>query len=308
MNRLTKIIMACTALMVMCCLGCKATPSVNPSSSQSSEPKIKTAKKTNAKSPSDDAQVAFSSPQIKVDVVPSEKMGRSLTNLIVLPKQYADSDAKFPVVYLLNGHGGGYRDWQNHTDLTKLATQYGMIFVCPDGQNSWYYDSPVDPKFQFETYITQELRQYVDQNYRTINDAKHRAITGLSMGGHGALWLAFRHPDLYGSCGSMSGAVDLKRLHNRFDIDKRLGRYEQNPEAWETHSVLSLVPGLKNGQNIIIDDGAQDFLIRENRDLHASLDKYGIKHQYSERPGKHAWSYWIVSLKMHLDFFAHQFK
>lgn len=310
MKHLTKKIMACMAIIAMCCLSCKANNSAHPSSSQSMTPKIKTTKKAAAKGKaSNAAQANFNSPQITVAAVPSKKMGRTLNNLIVLPKQYLENnDKSYPVVYLLNGHGGGYMDWQNHTDLTKLASEYGMIFVCPDGQNSWYYDSPVDPKFQFETYITQELRQYVDQNYRTINDAKHRAITGLSMGGHGALWLAFRHPDIYGSCGSMSGAVDLKKLHNRFDIDKRLGRYEQNSDAWETHSVISLVPSLKNGQNIIIDDGAQDFLIRENRDLHAALNKQGIKHQYSERPGKHAWNYWVTSLKMHLDYFARQFK
>ena len=71
---------------------------------------------------------------------------------------------------------------------------------------------------------------------------------------------------------------------------------------------MSLVPDLKNGQNIIIDDGAQDFLIKENRALHAALDKKGIKHHYSERPGKHAWNYWVASLKQHLDYFSKCFK
>ena len=175
-------------------------------------------------------------------------------------------------------------------------------------KNAWYFDSPVDSKSQYETFVTQELREYVEANFPTINDPAHRAITGLSMGGHGALWLGWRHPEIYGSCGSMSGAVDIMTLKDRFDLDKCLGKYAQNAESWKSHSVMSLVPDLKNGQNIIIDDGAQDFLIKENRALHAALDKKGIKHQYSERPGKHAWNYWVTSLKQHLDYFSKCFK
>ena len=243
--------------------------------------------------------------------VMSVKMGRTIKNTVVLPAQYTEKKNPirfFPVVYLLHGAQGSYRDWPKKADLRSLASQYGVIIVCPDGQDSWYFDSPIDPKFQFETYVVYELRNYIETHYRTLNHSKYRAITGLSMGGHGALWLAWRHPDLYGSCGSMSGAVDIMTLKDRFKIDKRLGKYAANTQSWRDHSVINLVPSLKNGeQNIIIDDGTQDFLIKENRALHAALDKQGIKHNYSERPGRHSWDYWVKSLTMHLDFFAKHF-
>jgi S-formylglutathione hydrolase FrmB len=307
MKHLSIKMLACVAMMSLCCLGCKATPSTSSSTSESA-PKVKTTKKAGAKS-SQANQVVPDNPQLKVITVNSKKMGSDINNLVVVPKAVADGDKEpRPVVYLLHGHGGGYLDWQNHTDLTKLADQYNMIFVCPDAKNAWYFDSPVDSKSQYETFVTQELREYVEANFPTINDPAHRAITGLSMGGHGALWLGWRHPEIYGSCGSMSGAVDIMTLKDRFDLDKCLGKYAQNAESWKSHSVMSLVPDLKNGQNIIIDDGAQDFLIKENRALHAALDKKGIKHQYSERPGKHAWTYWVTSLKQHLDYFSKCFK
>lgn len=270
-------------------------------------PRIKTTKRVTGKN-----SQAINDPQLNVVAVHSKKMGRDINNLIVVPKQYLDGgEDRYPVVYLLHGYGSSdnHMSWHNHIDLAQLATKYRMIFVCPDGQNSWYFDSPIDPKFQFETFITKELREWVDVNYRTIGDAKHRAITGLSMGGHGALWLAFRHPDIYGSCGSMSGAVDFNQLKSNFMIDKRLGARVTHQQAWKTHSVISLVPNLKNGQNIIIDDGAQDNLcIAQNRALHAALEKKGIRHRYSERPGQHSWSYWVVSIKQHLDFFTACFK
>lgn len=303
-------IVACTAIITLCCLSCKANTnsSQQPSASQAPTTKVKTPRKAAPKTTRQPQQEVFNSPQVSVVTVPSKKMAREINNLIVVPKQYVSDDNKlYPVVYLLNGYSDNHMAWMNHINLAELATKYGIIIVCPDGQDSWYFDSPVDPSFQFDTFITQELRNYVENNYRTINDAQHRAITGLSMGGHGALWLAWRNPDIYGCCGSMSGAVDITTLKDRFKIDKRLGKYASHEQSWHEHSVINLAPTLENKQHIIIDDGTQDFLIKENRALHAALDKHGIKHNYSERPGRHSWDYWVVSLKQHLDFFAKYF-
>ena len=86
-----------------------------------------------------------------------------------------------------------------------------MIIVCPDGGfGSWYWDSPVDAGSQYETYVSNELVTWIDSKYKTIKTRKGRAITGLSMGGQGALYLAFRHQDIFGAAGSMSGGVDIR--------------------------------------------------------------------------------------------------
>lgn len=303
MRHITFKLLACITLFALSCISCKASDN----SSQSAEPKIKTTKKATNNTSQATNTVADKNPQLQVIEVKSEKMGRSIPNLVVLPESYLkDSADHCPVIYLLHGFGDTYMAWQNHVDLTKYANQYNFILVCPDAQDSWYFDSPIDPSFQFETYITQELRNYIENNYRTVNDRKYRAITGLSMGGHGALWLAWRHPDLYGLCGSMSGAVDILTLKDRFKIDKRLGKYAANEASWKSHSVINLVPTLKNEQFIIIDDGTSDFLIKENRALHAALQQHNIKHEYSERPGRHSWDYWMKSLEIHLKAFNNQ--
>ena len=253
---------------------------------------------------------AIANAEKKLDVVDtievmSHKMGRSIKNTVVLPAQYSQKEYRykaFPVIYLLHGAWGSYRDWPRKADLRSLASQYSVIFVCPDGQDSWYFDSP-----KFETYITQELRSYVESHYRTLNHPKYRAITGLSMGGHGALWLAWRHPDIYGSCGSMSGGVDIYNFPNKWKINERLGDYESNKEVWREHSVSNLVPSLVPGQNIIIDDGNKDIFINENNALHQALDKQGIPHDYTVRPGAHNWNYWVNSLDYHVLFFHKAF-
>ena len=244
-----------------------------------------------------------------IDVM-SAKMGRVIKNTIVLPAQYTQkkNPVKFyPVVYLLHGAMGCYRDWPKKADLRSLASQYGVIIVCPDGQDSWYFDSPIDPNFQFETYVVHELRNYVETHYRTINHPKYRAITGLSMGGHGALWLAWRHPDIYGSCGSMEGGVDIYNYPNRWKVNERLGDFENNKEVWREHSVIYLVPTLEPGQNIVIDAGKDDIFICANNALHEALDRHGIPHDYVIRPGKHSWTFWVNALDYQMLFFHKAF-
>ena len=293
-------ILLSAVITAMCCLSCTA------GSVPAESAKVKTIKKAVKSGQVQSKSSTSQSAQVQVVAVKSEKMGREINNVIVVPKTVVDGDAqKYPVVYLLHGYSGCHLDWNNHVDLTKLADEFSMIFVCPDAENNWYLDSPLDPKSQYETYITKELREYVDENYPTMADVKHRAITGLSMGGHGALLLAWRHPDIYSSCGSMSGAVDITKIKKGgFGIDK-LVKFEDR----KNYSVINLVPSLENGkQNIIIDDGTSDFLIKENRALHAALLEHGIDHEYSERPGRHTWEYWVESLNHHLYFFAKHFK
>ena len=240
--------------------------------------------------------------------VMSQKMNREIKAVVVLPHQYFDNPTdSFPSVYVLHGASGDYSNWPKKKNLEQVATQYGVVMICPDGQDSWYFDSPIDPKMQFETFISRELVAYVDSHYRTFRSAKMRAITCLSMGGHGALWNAFRHPHVWGSCGSMSGGVDITKFTDRWHIKARLGNYEDNPERWHQHAVVNLVPSIQPGQNIIIDDGADDFFYQVNCNLHEALLKAKIPHDFTIRPGAHSWKYWINALDYHMLFFSKAF-
>ena len=237
----------------------------------------------------------------------SQKMGRKIKTVVIVPEQYSDPDLQeeqYPVLYLLHGAYGCYSDWPTRTNLDDMASDYSVIIVCPDGQDSWYFDSPIDPKMQFETFISKELVDYVDNNYRTIPTPGMRAITGLSMGGHGALFVGFRHPDVFHSCGSMSGGVNICHFPDNWHIKDRLGEYKSNQQLWESHSVIGLVENLKPGQNITIDDGVNDIFINENNAMHEALLKKGIAHDYTVRPGEHTWSYWTNSLDFQILFFS----
>ncbi|UYZ64701.1 alpha/beta hydrolase [Hymenobacter weizhouensis] len=252
--------------------------------------------------------------------IPSAVMGKTYRATVVLPAAYAkQKKAVFPVLYLLHGATGHFSDWLTKTPdkllVHRLADQYNLLVVMPEGETfGWYLDSPVNKGSQFETYLTQEVIQKIDNTYRTVRRREGRVITGLSMGGHGALYLATRHPDLYCAAGSMSGAVDINTAKWRLNPEegKRvaalfepiLGPLGPTPAATlAPFTVLPLVDKMRsNGLPLIIDCGVDDFLIEPNRELHRRLVYNGTPHEYTERPGGHTWEYWQNSLPYHVLF------
>lgn len=225
---------------------------------------------------------------------------------VAVPADYATAGntATYPVVYMLNGHGGNNRSWSTVIDLDSLATANRVIIVCPDGRNSWYWDSPIDPKMQMESYITKELVPWVDNHYRTRTNRDGRAITGFSMGGHGALWIAFRHPDLFANVGATSGGVDIRPFPSKWDMAKRLGPYNKNRKRWNNHTIATLVEKVKPGKyNIIFDCGTEDFFYQVNCNLDKAMTRRGIEHTFLTSAGAHTSSYWHRSIQPQMKFF-----
>lgn len=240
----------------------------------------------------------------------SSAMDRNVKSVVILPDGYKEM-GRLPVVYLLHGFSGNYGDWVNKVpEIKSYADNYHMIIVCPDGGYAgWYFDSPIDKKSQYETFITKELVGWIDQHFPTLKTRNDRAILGLSMGGHGALYLAIQHQDEFGAVGSMSGAVDITGLANSFGIDKLLGPYSKFPRRWEEHSVLGLTHKLVNDSlKIIIDCGSDDFLYQQNLALHNKLLYDKIDHDFITRPGGHTWTYWANSIQFELLFMHHFFQ
>jgi len=238
----------------------------------------------------------------------SDKMGRNIKNVVILPAGYdKDKETKYPVLYLLHGHGGKYDSWIKVTKKTlpQEASKWNMIVVCPDGQNSWYWDSPIDPKMQFDTYVSKELVSYIDKNYNTIASSKGRAVTGFSMGGHGGLWLGINHPDIFGACGSMSGGVDIRPFPNNWNMKVRLGSYKDNKQIWDDHTVITQLSKIEpNTLAIIIDCGTSDFFFEVNEALHKELLYRNIPHDYITRPGAHNHEYWGNAIDYQMMFFT----
>lgn len=162
---------------------------------------------------------------------------------------------------------------------------------------------------QFETFVSSELISYIDTNYKTVASPKGRAVTGLSMGGHGGLWLGFNHPEVFGACGSMSGGVDIRPFPNNWNMKDRLGNYKENTEVWEKHTVINILDRIEpNSQAIIVDCGTDDFFYQVNEELHKEMLYRNIRHDYITRPGGHTNEYWNNSIDYQMLFFSKFFK
>ena len=157
--------------------------------------------------------------------VQSPSMKKEVKVVYIIPDKAAGQEAQAcPVIYLLHGYGGNAKSWiQLKPELTEIADEKGIIFVCPDGKASWYWDSPQNPAYRYETFVSSELVDYTDSHYATVVDKKGRAITGLSMGGHGALWNAFRHKDVFGAAGSTSGGGEKPSFPDSWEMKGKGG-------------------------------------------------------------------------------------
>jgi putative tributyrin esterase len=250
--------------------------------------------------------------------IPSTVMKKTYKAAVILPESYKKNQSAYPVLYLLHGGGGHFRDWLTLTPdkmaVKNLADQYNLIVVLPEGETfGWYLNSPVNKESQFESYIIDDVIGKIDKTYRTVKDRKGRVITGLSMGGHGALYLSARHPDLFCAAGSMSGAVDLNWTNWRLPSDF-LTRVKQgfqnligdttNMALYTSYSVVNMADKMSTSNvKLIIDCGVDDFLVESNRELHHRLVYNHTPHDYTEHPGAHTWDYWQNSLPYHVLFF-----
>lgn len=257
--------------------------------------------------------------------IPSAIMNKKYKAAVVLPASYGNNDKSYPVLYLLHGGFEHFDAWLSKTPnqmlLHNLADNLNIIIVMPEGESfSFYLDSPINKESQFETYITKEVVSEIDNTYRTVKDRKGRVISGASMGGFGAIYLATRNPNLFCAAGSMSGAMDLNMTHYKISSDdvkslklqleKILGPEEKDTaNFYFNHSPINMLLKIKNSNvKLIIDCGVDDILIETNREFNRRLMYHKIPHDYIERPGTHTWEYFGNSLPHQVQYFYNVFK
>ena len=153
-------------------------------------------------------------PDVKSVAFDALSIGRKMTYTVALPAGYdASGDRRYPVIYLLHGLTSHYLAWAA-LGAPRAAEGLDLILVMPDAGNSWYAnwaESAEGQKYAWEDYMIKDLIGHVDATYRTVASREGRAINGLSMGGFGGLTLGLRHPDLFCSIGSHSGALSFAR-------------------------------------------------------------------------------------------------
>jgi S-formylglutathione hydrolase FrmB len=239
-------------------------------------------------------------------ILKSAHIAVSDTIWVFTPMGYSKTvSVKFPVVFLLHGWNGSYHQWNDITDCQSLADRYGFIIVCPDGlTDSWYINSPAIKSSQYTDFFFLDLFPFITSHYRT--DSSNVFITGLSMGGHGALYLFAQHPDLFRSAGSLSGVLDLGFCGREYGIDTYLGipAGETGKEILTSWSVSGQIDRIADSEKkIILSCGSSDRFFELNNTFKRLCDTHDIDATYFVSPGGHDYPYWKSAIGAHLDFF-----
>lgn len=231
----------------------------------------------------------------------SAALGREMPYRVFLPVNLSVSE-KLPVVYLLHGGDGGFRDWSNYSDVSTFALQ-GLILVMPEGDFSYYMNAVETPKDRYEDYITKDLISDVENRFPAERERKGRAVIGISMGGFAAVDYALLHPDLYAFAGALSPAIDMPR--RRFSM-KRIGQWWRmrtifgpfgNAErlARDPFELVRTADPLKTPY-IFLTAGEQEPLLEPNLRFVARLKERGFAYEFHTKPGGHDWTEWDAQI------------
>ncbi len=260
--------------------------------------------------------------------VKSATLGKEVEYSIYLPSDYETSSRRYPVLYLLHGYTDDETGWTQFGEANLIADrliQSGevppMIIVMPDAGVSWYVNS-ADGKVKYEDFFIGEFIPFIDANYRTRAAKEFRAVAGLSMGGHGSLIMAMKHPDLFVAAAPLSAGIFTEdELVNMPDDNwdkvfgppygKGLKGKERLTEHLGQNWILKIVENTKAEDlqkvRYYIDCGDGDFLIKGNMALHALLIDKKIPHEFRVRDGEHNWTYWRTALPEVLKFVGESF-
>jgi putative tributyrin esterase len=243
--------------------------------------------------------------EARTDEVDSKALEKKMPLLVVLPDGYdADTAKRYPVVYLLHGLGGDYREWQR-VGIEKEAAGLPVIIAMPEGDQSFYVNHHGDPKARWEDYITTEVIAHVDAKYRTIPSRSARGISGLSMGGYGAVTLGLRKPKLFSSVASHSGALAATSMDAQGSIGDRIKAVfgPADSAARKDYDPILLLKALPAAERpkFYVDCGAQDSLLEANRAFVRELASAGADYEYREMPGKHDFAYWKANVRYSLS-------
>ncbi len=235
-------------------------------------------------------------------IVNSEYIPHSDTILVFVPDSYK-AENKYPVVYLLHGWSGNYNQWNEIKNMQILSDYYNFILVCPNGfYDSWYVNSTTEVNIKWETYFIDILIPHLFSLY-TI-DSANIFITGLSMGGHGALQIFFKYQNIFAAAGSTSGVLDITKFSNRWGIKKYLGIYEDNKYKWERNSVFQIANEVTKVKPFIFDCGTEDIVFEVNNSFYELCYTKKFPFTFISQPGKHHRDYWKESILLHFNFFS----
>lgn len=224
---------------------------------------------------------------------------------VLLPQQGVWSDGlaaqRWPTLWLLHGLSDDHTIWQRRTSIERYVEALPLAVVMPAVNRSFYTDMLHGARYW--TYVSEELPALMRQWFPLSDARADNFVAGLSMGGFGALKLAFNQPDRFAAAASLSGALDIARHAPydpilRRDLDLIFGAAEaiagSTSDLWKM--AQALVDGPEEQPRLYIACGTEDFLYEENVDFRDYAAEIGLEVTYEESPGDHTWDLWDAGI------------
>ncbi|HPV88255.1 MAG TPA: alpha/beta hydrolase-fold protein [Bacteroidales bacterium] len=250
-----------------------------------------------------------------VDSMESAILGEVRHFAVYLPESYNNSpQRKYPVLYLLHGGGGSWRDWGRVGNMARIADRLisarearEMIIVMPDAGTTLmtYFNGG---SWNFEDHFFREFMPLVESRYRIVSEKGSRAIAGLSMGGQGSIMYGCHRPDLFSVVYAMSAYLYKMDL-SMFKEDSPVNRDIQ--QRVEDNNAVKYISGLSEDDasalrtvTWVIDCGDDDFTYRANVEFSLAMKEKGIPLQIRIFDGAHTWEYWQAALGRALPYIS----
>jgi S-formylglutathione hydrolase FrmB len=264
------------------------------------------------------------------NVVNSRILKQAVHYCVQLPADYdtkASPPRRYPVLYFLHGLGQNEQTlfstggWSVIEDLRRQHKIVDFLVVAPEGKRTFYINSPGNT-LRYSDFFLQEFIPAIESRYRVRPGRKARAITGVSMGGYGALRFAFAHPELFSAVSAQSAALITqtpKELtaagHSGTPLGRLMGPAFGEPidaAHWQENSIFFLARKNQSGLKslaIYFNCGQQDDFGFENgaSALDQQLKVEGIKHAYHSYPGDHSLTYFLSHMGEVMEFHSQVF-
>jgi S-formylglutathione hydrolase FrmB len=268
---------------------------------------------------------AQANPRAECVSLPSKILSRAVPYCVLLPPSYdTEKTRRYPILYLLHGlgdndqfliHSGGMNLVQDLWERKKLGE---FLIVTPAAGMSFYINSQ-DGKRKYEDFFLQEFMPGVEKRYRAQAGRSSRGIAGISMGGYGALHIAFRHPQLFAAVGAHSAALIEKLPNVSAQNARQMSQLRALGEAfgspfdaafWKANDPLTIARTANlAGLKIYFDCGSEDDYGFDAgaEALDKLLTSRHIPHEFHLYPGGHDWDYFAAHLPALLEFEFHAF-
>jgi S-formylglutathione hydrolase FrmB len=231
----------------------------------------------------------------------SAALGREMRYRVITPARMPPG-SKLPVVYLLHGGNGDFRDWTNYSDVARFSERE-LILVMPEGDESYYTNSAEHPQDRYEDYVVHDLIADVEARFPVAADRAHRAIVGISMGGFGAVKLSLHHPERFSFVGGLSSAIDVPT--RPFSV-KRIGQWRQHRSifgSWGSATrrdndpfVLARSEDPSKNAYFYLTCGDREGLLPSNRSFANLLEQRHFRYEFHVVHGGHDWNQWNARL------------